>query len=88
MSESNIGGLTWDALTWQDIQAIGMALAEQHPNEDTLTLAPDRLAKLVEGLPGFDASGAPDDFLLSAITTAWIAEQEGDDDSSPYEAQA
>ncbi len=89
MSDPNIGDLTWETLTWQDIQAIGMALAEQHPNEDTLTLAPDRLARLVEALPGFEpGDSAPDDFLLSAITTSWITAQEGDDDSSPFERQA
>lgn len=88
MSDPNIGDLTWETLTWQDIQAIGMALAERHPDEDTLTLAPERLARLVEELPGFESVGAPDDFLLSAITTAWINAQEGDDDSSPFEPQA
>ena len=89
MSDPGSDGLTWGSLTWQDIQAIGMALAERHPHEDTLTLAPERLAGLVEGLPGFAPGGtAPDDFLLSAVTTAWIAAQEGEDDSSPYEAQA
>ena len=89
MSDPKMGGLSWETLTWQDIQAIGMALAEQHPDEDTLTLAPQRLAGLVEALPGFAAGeAAPDDFLLSAITTAWINAQEGEDDSSPFERQA
>ena len=89
MSDRNIGSLTWETLTWQDIQAIGMALAERHPDEDTLTLAPERLTRLVEELPGFEAGeGTPDDFLLSAITTSWINVQEGDDDTSPFELQA
>jgi hypothetical protein len=40
----------------------------------------------VAALPGFAAGvAAPDDFTLSAIVTAWIAAEEGDDDSSPYE---
>ena len=81
--------LTWDTLTWQDIQAIGMALAEGRPGEDVLTLPPERLTLLVENLPGFCAGGtAPDDFTLSAIVTAWIAAEEGDDDSSPFDSLA
>ena len=86
MTESNKEALTWDTLTWQDIQAIGMALAETHPDENLLTLAPERLAGLVADLPGFAAGAAiADEFTLSAIVTAWIAAAEGDDDSSPYD---
>jgi FeS assembly protein IscX len=84
-----VDNLTWDTLTWQDIQAIGMALAERHAGENVLTLAPDRLAGLVAGLPGFAAgAGEPDDFILSAIVTAWIAAEEGEDDSSPFDPLA
>ena len=80
---------SWNTLTWQDIQAIGMALAERHPDENVLTLPPDRLERLVEELPGFAAEGtAPDEFTLSAIVTAWIDAEEGGDDSSPFESQA
>jgi FeS assembly protein IscX len=86
MDDPQQDALTWDNLTWQDIQAIGMALAERHADEAILTLAPDRLARLVAELPGFAAGAtAPDEFTLSAIVTAWIAAEEGDDDSSPYE---
>ena len=86
MNAPHIDALSWDGLTWQDIQAIGMALAERHPGENTLALAPERLVGLVVQLPGFRAEGgAPDDFTLSAIITAWISASEGDDDSSPYE---
>jgi FeS assembly protein IscX len=86
MTEVNEAALTWDNLTWQDIQAIGMALAESHPSEPILTLSPQRLARLVTGLPGFSAgTTAPDDFILSAIMTAWISVSEDDDDSSPYD---
>ncbi len=86
MTHPHKDALTWDTLTWQDIQAIGMALAETHPDENLLTLAPERLAGLVAGLPGFAAGAtAPDEFTLSAIVTAWIAAAEGDDDSSPYD---
>ena len=81
--------LDWGTLTWQDIQAIGMALAERHPGENILTLAPERLERLVEELPSFAARGAaPDDFTLSAIVTAWIDAEEGGDDSSPFESRA
>lgn len=86
MTEANKEALTWDTLTWQDIQAIGMALAESHPDEPILTLPPERLADLVADLPGFAAGATrPDDFTLSAIVTAWITVLEGDDDSSPYD---
>jgi len=78
--------LSWDRLTWQDIQAIGMALAERHAADNILTLPPERLVQLVEDLPGFTAGGRePDDFTLSAIVTAWIDAQEGGDDRSPFE---
>lgn len=86
MDDPQQDALTWNNLTWQDIQAIGMALAERHPDENILTLAPERLARLVTDLPGFAADGtAPDEFTLSAIVTAWIAAEEGDDDSSSYD---
>jgi FeS assembly protein IscX len=86
MDDRNKDALTWNTLTWQDIQAIGMALAESHPAENVLALAPERLALLVDDLPGFEAGATvPDDFTLSAIVTAWIAAEEGDDDSSPFE---
>ena len=80
--------LSWDTLTWQDIQVIGMALAERHPGENVLTLPPNRLERLVEDLPRFAPEGtAPDEFTLSAIVTAWIDAEEGGDDSSPFESQ-
>lgn len=86
MDDPQQDALTWDNLTWQDIQAIGMALAERHAGENILTLAPDRLARLAADLPGFAAGATvPDEFTLSAIVTAWIAAEEGDDDSSPFE---
>ena len=89
MNHPHSGDLSWDSLSWQDIQAIGMALAERHADEKILTLAPARLAELVADLPGFHADrGTPDDFILSAIITAWISAQEGDDDSSPFEPRA
>lgn len=89
MTHPHTEALTWDTLTWQDIQAVGMALAESHPDEKILTLAPERVARLVAELPGFAAGAAnPDDFTLSAIVTAWIAAAEGDDDFSPFDTLA
>ena len=89
MNHPHIDDFSWNGLTWQDIQSIGMALADRHGDENLLTLAPERLAELVAGLPGFRAEqGSPDDFTLSAIITAWIWAQEGDDDSSPFEPLA
>jgi len=89
MSDPGTGdNLSWDTLTWQDIQAIGLALAERHPRENILSLPPDHLERLVEELPGFAPQGtAPDEFTLSAIVTAWIDAEEGGDDSSPFESQ-
>jgi FeS assembly protein IscX len=78
--------LTWDELTWQDIQAIGMALAERHPEVSILSLKDEDLAVLAAELPGFAAdAGPPDPFLVAAIASAWIHAVEGEDDSSPYE---
>lgn len=89
MTHPHIDDLSWNRLSWQDIQAIGMALAERHPAENILALAPERVAALVAQLPGFQADrGKPDDFILSAIVTAWITALEGDDDSSPFEPLA
>ena len=89
MNDPHIDALSWDGMTWQDIQAIGMALAERHPGENTLTLAPRRLAELVADLPGFRAADStPDEFTLSAIITAWITASEGEDDASPFEHRA
>jgi len=86
MDDPNTDALTWETLTWQDIQAIGMALAEAHPAEKILALTPERLTRLVADLPGFAAGAAdPDDFTLSAIVTAWIAAEDGDDESSPFD---
>ena len=86
MNDPHIDALSWDRLSWQDIQAIGTALADRHGDENTLSLAPERLMELVAELPGFqNAGGPPDDFTLSAVVTAWIAAQEGDDDASPFE---
>jgi hypothetical protein len=49
-------------------------------------MPPDRLIELVAALPGFaPAAAAPDDFIVSAIASAWIHAVEGEDDSSPYE---
>jgi len=78
--------LTWINLTWQDIQAIGQALAERHSDISILRLDNAQLAPLVAALPGF--SGNPEaapDHLLSAIADAWIEAVEGEEDSSPYE---
>ena len=86
MNDPHNDTLSWDDLTWADIQAIGRTLAEAHATENTLMLAPERVTELVARLPGFRAAGGePDDFTLSAIITAWIAASEGGDDSSPYE---
>ncbi len=85
MNDPHIDASSWDCLSWQDIKAIGMALAEAHPDANTITLAPQRLAELVAQLPGVRPDGGPpDDFILSAIITAWIMAHEGDDMSSPY----
>ena len=89
MNDPTKDAVTWNGLTWQDIQSIGMALAEGYPDEKILTLTPQRLTGLVVGLPGFVFSPtAPDDFTFSAIVTAWIAAEEGDDTPLPYHPPA
>jgi len=86
MKDPHTDDLYWDSLSWQDIQAIGMVLAERHPDENILILPPERLAELVEEIPQFQTGNRPpDEFILSAIITAWIAAQMDDDDSSPFE---
>jgi FeS assembly protein IscX len=86
MNDPHNDTVSWDGLTWQDIQAIGRTLAKGHANANILTLTPEGVTELVAQLPGFHAGGTrPDEFTLSAIITAWIAASEGDDDSSPYE---
>jgi FeS assembly protein IscX len=60
------------SLTWQDVDAIAVALAAAHPGRNPLQVAPQELASLVSALPGFiddpRASGAE---RLEAIQAAW-----------------
>jgi Fe-S-cluster formation regulator IscX/YfhJ len=82
-------GLTWDNLTVQDLLAIGAALAARYADQNHITMPPEQLAELVNDLPGFQAGDTtPEDFILSAIASAWIYAVEGFDDSSPYEGQS
>lgn len=80
MNHPHIEDRSWDRLSWQEIQAIGMALAERHAGEPILALAPERLTRLLAELPGLRRDPrAADDFILSAIITAWISAIEGED---------
>jgi len=86
MTDTHSDQLNWDNLTWHDIQAIGMALAERHPDAPLLRLPQSQLAQMVAALPGFAGSAeAAPSHLLAAIGNAWIEAVEGEDDSSPYE---
>jgi FeS assembly protein IscX len=76
-------------MTWDDVEAIGEALAEAHPRANYLMISDDELARLVVALPGFVGPATPPDpFVLSAIGAAWVGAVEGPDDSGPYDGLA
>jgi FeS assembly protein IscX len=76
-------------MTWNDISAIGEALAEVYPQANYLTASDEDLVRWVVSLPGFAGEATPPDpFVLSAIGAAWVAAVEGPDDSGPYDGLA
>jgi FeS assembly protein IscX len=77
------------SMTWDDVEAIGRALAEIHPRVNYLTISDQDLVRLVVGLPGFVGGATPPDpIVLSAIGSAWVGAVEGPDDSGPYDGMA
>jgi FeS assembly protein IscX len=62
-------------LTWRDSEDIGIALAEEHPDTDPLTVRFTDLHRYVSELPGFsDDPKASNEKLLEAIQMAWLEE--------------
>ncbi len=62
-------------LTWQDTEDIGLALQEQFPDVDPLTVRFTDLHRWVCGLPEFgDDPQASNEKRLEAIQMAWLAE--------------
>ncbi|MFM1830911.1 MAG: hypothetical protein RLZZ558_1251 [Planctomycetota bacterium] len=62
---------------WLDVDLLGEALAEVHPDLDPAGVSFPRLKSLVQGLPGFaERPGHPcNERILEAIQQAWIDER-------------
>jgi len=62
-------------MTWADAEDIALALMEQHPDVDPLTVRFTDLHCWVVGLPGFadDAKGS-NEGILEAIQMKWLEE--------------
>jgi FeS assembly protein IscX len=62
-------------LGWRDAEDIGIALLEQHPDTDPLTVRFTDLHRLVTELPDFrDDPKASNEKILEAIQMAWLDE--------------
>ena len=60
---------------WRDAEDIGIALAEQHPDTDPLTVRFTDLYRFVTELTGFsDDPKASNEKTLEAIQMAWLDE--------------
>lgn len=78
-----------DSIHWNDIEEIGIRLAETHPSRDPLSVRFTELKTLVEALPGFsEEPGHPaNESILEAIQKAWYEESqdvERDEDDKGY----
>jgi FeS assembly protein IscX len=63
------------ALTWRDTEDIGIALIEEHPGVDPLTVRFTDLHRYVTELPGFSGDPkASNEKILEAIQMAWLDE--------------
>ena len=62
-------------LTWQDAEDIALALAEQYPDTDPLTVRFTDLHRWITELPGFsdDPKGSTEG-KLEAVQMAWLEE--------------
>jgi len=62
-------------LGWRDAEDIGIALLEQHPDTDPLTVRFTDLHRFVTELPDFrDDPKASSEKILEAIQMAWLDE--------------
>ena len=60
---------------WRDAEDIGIALSEQHPDTDPLTVRFTDLHRFVTELAGFgDDPKASNEKVLEAIQMAWLDE--------------
>jgi FeS assembly protein IscX len=60
---------------WRDFEDIGIALSEQYPDTDPLTVRFTDLHRFVTELPGFgDDPKASNEKILEAIQMAWLDE--------------
>jgi FeS assembly protein IscX len=60
---------------WRDAEDIGIALLEQRPDTDPLTVRFTDLHRFVTELPGFsDDPKASNEKILEAIQMAWLDE--------------
>jgi FeS assembly protein IscX len=60
---------------WRDAEDIGIALSEQRPDTDPLTVRFIDLHRFVTELPGFsDDPKASNEKILEAIQMAWLDE--------------
>lgn len=65
-------------LTWQDAEDIAIALAEQFPDTDPLTVRFTDLHRWVTELPEFsDDPKASSEGILEKIQMAWVEEHRG-----------
>jgi FeS assembly protein IscX len=68
-------------MTWNDIEDIGIALYEAHPDIDPLTVRFTDLHRMVTGLDGFDDDPmASNEAKLEAIQMAWYEEWKDNQD--------
>ena len=62
-------------LGWRDAEDIGIALLEQHPDTDPLTVRFTDLHRFVTELPDFrDDPKASNEKILESIQMAWLDE--------------
>ncbi len=62
-------------MTWRDAEDIGIALSEQYPDTDPLTVRFTDLHRFVTELPAFTGDPkASNEKLLEAIQMAWLDE--------------
>ena len=60
---------------WRDAEDVGIALSEQHPDTDPLTVRFTDLHRFVTELAGFsDDPKASNEKILEAIQMAWLDE--------------
>lgn len=62
-------------ITWDDAEDIGIALSEQFPDQDPLTVRFTDLHRMVTELPDFgDDPAGSNEGKLEAIQMAWLEE--------------